>query len=184
MKVWADEVGINLQWNSRTPVTHPGRRSGIAVRVLNVVLVVLGALLIPVFLVQGERILALAWMFIVACNLFALALNTKTAALRKAQAIERNRPRPDYRLIAELERDIYGEAFEHDGAPETRAMVSVRPADLCRNCAARKMVARGFCRDCYRDLIGPQPERAGLCDSGYHVYSYSEPGCLNCHEHQ
>ena len=154
MKVWADEVGINLQWNSRAPATYPGRRSGIAVRVLSVVLVVLGALLIPVFLVQGERILAIAWMFIVACNLLALALNCKTAALRKAQAIELNRPRPDYRLIAEMERDIYGETFEHDWAPKVSGASGV------------VKVARR--------------SHSGLCDVGYHVYSYSEPGCLNC----
>jgi hypothetical protein len=34
-------------------------------------------------------------------------------------------PRPDYALIASMEREIYGEAFHHDGAPEV-AMITGR----------------------------------------------------------
>jgi hypothetical protein len=52
----------------------------------------------------------------IAALLWALHLNTLTVRNIKAA----NRPRPDYALIASLERGIYGRTFEHDGAPATQ----------------------------------------------------------------
>lgn len=34
-----------------------------------------------------------------------------------ARREELDRPRPDYSLIAAMEREVYGEAFKHEGAP-------------------------------------------------------------------
>jgi hypothetical protein len=46
----------------------------------------------------------------------ALVMRYQTVVIRRAERV--NRPRPDYAAIARMEREIYGEAFNHDGAPE------------------------------------------------------------------
>lgn len=43
----------------------------------------------------------------------ALVLMTRVIGRRAEQL----RPRPDYAAIARMERDVYGETFQHDGSP-------------------------------------------------------------------
>jgi hypothetical protein len=78
--------------------------------------VLVGALLmLAIGLMDGVRTTIYAAAFAAAVSLSNLVgVQARLAALG---AVEQSRPRPDYRLIAALERDIYGEAFEHDGAP-------------------------------------------------------------------
>lgn len=47
----------------------------------------------------------------------ALTLVWQVRYIHRADA-RRLRPRPDYSLIASMERELYGETFEHEGAPE------------------------------------------------------------------
>lgn len=47
---------------------------------------------------------------------FAVRLNARTIA--NLEVAERARWRPDYAHIARMEREVYGETFRHDGAPE------------------------------------------------------------------
>jgi hypothetical protein len=57
--------------------------------------------------------LALVQAVLVGALVWAIRLNRRTIRNLELQT----RPCPDYRRIAVLEREIYGEAFEHDGAP-------------------------------------------------------------------
>lgn len=84
---------------------------------------------------------------------------------------KQNRPRPDYARIARLEREIFGEAFRHDGAPDDGKpqmggfclpagpeFVIPRPASAegyaynCFKCQStwRSDQFLGFCPDCDR----------------------------------
>ena len=47
------------------------------------------------------------------------------AVVARTPSPPRPKPRPDYSLIARMEREIYGEAFSHDGAPEVAASTRV-----------------------------------------------------------
>ena len=54
---------------------------------------------------------------VLSCALvFAVRVNARTIA--NLEVAERARWRPDYAHIARMEREIYGETFSHDGAPE------------------------------------------------------------------
>ena len=57
---------------------------------------------------------------------FACVLGLAAAMTYQTKVIHRveraNRPRPDYSAIARMEREVYGETFEHEGAP-----AAVRP---------------------------------------------------------
>jgi hypothetical protein len=65
---------------------------------------------------------------VMACGLvFAIRLNTRTIA--SLELSERAKRRPDYRHIARIEREIYGEAFHHDGAPEVTSVRAQPAAD-------------------------------------------------------
>ena len=46
----------------------------------------------------------------------------QTALIHRRERLER--PRPDYSAIAAMEREVYGETFEHDGGPETAPPVA------------------------------------------------------------
>jgi len=48
----------------------------------------------------------------------AIGLETCVVRRRRGSDAVANRPRPDYISIAAMERDIYGETFRHDGAPQ------------------------------------------------------------------
>ena len=52
--------------------------------------------------------------------MLAAVMAFQTYVIRRLdrQRLERLRPRPDYSSIAAMEEDIYGETFEHEGAPE------------------------------------------------------------------
>lgn len=63
-----------------------------------------------------------------AVALLTLALFLETKAIRRIE--HANRPRPDYSAIARMEREVYGETFQHDGAqPAKRARCY---CDWCR----------------------------------------------------
>ena len=57
---------------------------------------------------------------------FACVLGLAAVMTYQTKVIHRveraNRPRPDYSVIARMEREVYGETFEHEGAP-----AAVRP---------------------------------------------------------
>ena len=53
-------------------------------------------------------------LVLITVALFCVA--TVVAGDRRARHVEASRPRPDYRQIAAMEREVYGEVFHHDGA--------------------------------------------------------------------
>lgn len=63
--------------------------------------------------VQGSVLAGIA----VAVNLANVCRLSRRIASAERD-LERDLRRPDYALIAEIEREVYGEAFHHDGAPE------------------------------------------------------------------
>jgi hypothetical protein len=66
---------------------------------------------------QGHPLIAL---ISVACVVIvALAMRTTTGNIRRCEY--RDRPRPDYCAVARMEQAIYGETFEHAGAPQRPA---------------------------------------------------------------
>jgi hypothetical protein len=84
-----------------------------------------------------------------------MAWQTKTI-----HRVERaNRPRPDYGAIAAMEREVYGETFEHEGAPAvfvapppvpfmgTRPVEHPRPVRYVKPVKPPKM-ARCYCNYC------------------------------------
>lgn len=88
-------------------------------------------------------------------------VQTKLVHLREAI----NRPRPDYASIAAMERDVYGETFEHEGAPRKSALdpdvakLHAIMDDLagratarseCISCGYPRTIASGRCGACYR----------------------------------
>lgn len=80
-------------------------------------------------------------LVLITVALFCVA--TRVAGDRRARYVEASRPRPDYRQIAAMEREVYGEVFHHDGAPGASGIVRVPDLDaylgarLCRNCGDR-----------------------------------------------
>lgn len=60
----------------------------------------------------------------------AVAIWVQTKAIRRREYLDR--PRPDYALIARMEREVYGEAFRHEGSI---ASVFLRPPPrTCPEC--------------------------------------------------
>jgi hypothetical protein len=59
---------------------------------------------------QGDAIFAA-----VLIAFWSLMLCAQTKLIRRREELER--PRPDYSAIAAMEREVYGEAIEHEGAP-------------------------------------------------------------------
>jgi len=87
----------------------PGR-----VRIFNLAAAVLCGIGAVLWLITGHLARGLPLLLMMVLNLGCFAAITRAAArLRVA-----SRPRPDYALIAAMEREVYGEAFRHDGAPE------------------------------------------------------------------
>jgi hypothetical protein len=74
---------------------------------------------------------------------------TMTWQTRVIHRIERaNRPRPDYSLIAAMEREVYGETFGHEGAPNPVRMVAGQTR-MCARCMAPYARIDGHCAACY-----------------------------------
>jgi hypothetical protein len=67
-----------------------------------------------------------------------------------------------------MEREVYGQEFRHDGAPD----------GLVDACEKRYPEPGAF--GTLHKLRKERLARSGLCDAGNHVYSYSEPGCVMC----
>lgn len=70
----------------------------------------------------------------------ALVLMTRVIGRRAEQL----RPRPDYAAIARMERDVYGETFEHDGAPARTVGVPLTGYSPQRS-SYRSMRAAHYC---------------------------------------
>ena len=139
MKVWTDDYGIRASW-SKSPWRQFHRRF--------ILLISLGALVIANFdLAAGHWLVTLTVAICAAAGITYFAV-TRPHLIR----------RPDYSLIARMEREIYGEAFSHDGAPEVAA--STRIARSSCHCGAPAL-ARGSCPDCLRRIRRDGAPRSG-----------------------
>lgn len=139
-------------------VTWRGRGLNILARVITAAAVVFCCLVAVADILAGRGSLAAMMLFLAVVNGALFTVNTGIALKRKAEAIERSRPRPDYAHIARMEREVYGEAFHHDGAP-----------------APREPVKRSI-------VISEASRGAVTCERGYHIFSYNDPACLDCGE--
>lgn len=85
-------------------------------RRIEIAILVLGAVFAALDALAGSPLLILAAV-IVALMVFSLRLNVRTVrSIKRA-----DRPCPDYSAIAAMEREVYGETFKHDGAPQRTA---------------------------------------------------------------
>lgn len=134
MKVWTDEVGINVAWDKpkQSKVMRPVR----FVRVVNASLAGAMFCLAVLDLATGHILAFVIALVGVLANLGAVTFQTWLIRKRTREL----RPRPDYSLIASMERPIWGEAFEHAGATATATSTGyaagghVRPRCGCVNC--------------------------------------------------
>lgn len=113
MKVSTDEHGINLSWGK------PERRAGGANRGWRRIQV---ATALALLAIGALDMLARAWWAIPFLLLgIGLMVFMATWNTRKIHVLESVARKPDYSLIASMEREVYGEAFHHDGAPAVSA---------------------------------------------------------------
>lgn len=102
-------------------------------------------------------------------------VQTKLVHLREAI----NRPRPDYASIATMERELYGETFEHEGAPQTRgidpdvAELYAMMDDLAERATARRRQSKVPFEDDRRAMQAlaahskTRPVRYAACPEGH-----------------
>jgi hypothetical protein len=101
--------------------SYPYRRSGIAVRVMNVISAACCLVAAALFLASHHLMLAIFMLVVAVLDAGLFVLNTKLAAARRARHIAAHRPRPEWSRIYAAERAIYGRTFEHAGAPDPSA---------------------------------------------------------------
>lgn len=77
-------------------------------------IVLLGNLLVGIL--DAARGMAVAFLPFACVLSLGCVIAFQTYVLHRIDA--QNKPRPDYSLIGAMEREVYGETFEHDGAPE------------------------------------------------------------------
>lgn len=73
------------------------------------------ALLLAEVTTRGHAAVFSVLLFVFAT--MAIGLETYVIRRQREMVAAANRPRPDYIAIARMEREVYGETFDHDGAP-------------------------------------------------------------------
>ena len=125
-------------------------------RAFNVAAIVMNVAIFALDLLSGRH--ALAFMPFVCIAALSVCVRMQTKSIRRREELDR--PRPDYASIARMEREVWGRAFEHDGAPgmsvaELRATMD----DLAERATARRNTCigcdypaaySGRCAACYR----------------------------------
>lgn len=105
-----------------------------------------------------------AGMILGAACIAALAVGIRWITGKIGYLDALDRPRPDYSAIAAMERDIYGETFGHDGAPDIAARARPAGRTECRRCGYRYRPGDfGTCRECSRQRHERQRREAD-CD--------------------
>lgn len=105
--------------------------------------------------IVGNLTIAALDAFGAALNVACLFYNVARIQQRNAAALVTAR-RPDYALIASIEREVYGEAFHHGGSPVADA-VDTFARDAAENAARLSDVRRrlpdghadGYCAKCH-----------------------------------
>lgn len=107
--------------------------------------------------VLAGSIFAVAPLVMIPALIACVVLTTRVIRRQRAAI----RPRPDYAVIARMEREVWGRTFEHDGAPgmslsqlhaemddlAERATARMRP---CIGCGSGETRVGGKCLDCYQ----------------------------------
>ena len=99
---------------------------------------------------------------LIACILgLLLAIRLQTKTIQRREYLDR--PRPDYTRIASLEREVYGETFKHEGAPNQVPQI--------RSCCGTPL-AGGHAGTCRHSLMnGGKSEEPGIrvvkCKNGH-----------------
>jgi len=113
----------------------------------------------------------------VAALISGIAVLVNTRTIRRARAVQRRKEalerRPDYAAIARMEREIYGEAFKHDGAPGefvppapvlfigTRAPAGCRPPYAISHEEVRALRQQGFTTRQIAEQLGVTSQAVG-----------------------
>ena len=81
------------------------------------------------------------WMAAVPSATFALMAGTALWQTSRIAGFRAQLQRPDYAHIASMEREVYGETFTHDGAPEAQRPPKPHPEKdcLCSKCHATRV---------------------------------------------
>ena len=154
VKVSTDEVGINVTWNRGTTlrvVKQFARKRTLAAAIVAIFL----------YIVFGHWLLD---------AIFGVILVAMLATLTYVAIKAREPGKPsllDYSLIARMEREVWGETFEHAGAPRPAISPVTSIADLlgplppgvsphraaCLRCGApqARVLFDGHCPACYRE---------------------------------
>jgi hypothetical protein len=151
VRLWTDEHGINVSWNRRTqkqPVSLLTQFLRCACLLTAAIALSAGSLNVA----EGH------WPFAAAGILGALPALVYFTAMRP-RPIPR---RPDYALIASMEREVYGEAFRHDGAPA--AEVSRLKRCSLGHITDVNEAGFAYCRPCAEGLLGPIPPGVSMAD--------------------
>ena len=149
MKITTDEIGINVAWRRKPPA------SGLAwsFRAFTACCAVLAAIFTWAAITTG-------WTLALGAGL--MAVFAVLGARSERDLREHRRPRPDYALIARMEREVYGEAFHHDGAPEQE---TVRQR-VERQATAREPGAFGTLHQMRRERKAREARGSVALDSG------------------
>lgn len=109
----------------------------------------------PLMIVQFVLIPILIW-----------SIWIQTISIRRVAAREREaaRPRPDYSAIARMEREVWGETFKHEGAPDASvADLNAMMDDLAERATAMRRRSRVPFEDDRRAMRALAAQRRGLC---------------------
>jgi hypothetical protein len=118
-----------------TDATRERLRSLYLWRVTNYVVVGLECALLAAEAFLLHNLLgAIGAVFAIGIMLLAVRRNARNIA-----QTQRSLHRPDYALIAAIEREVYGETFRHDGAPEPVRPSKPHPERHC-SCAKCRMI--------------------------------------------
>lgn len=135
----------------RTRQQRSGVRAMKAMRIFNGCILAYNAVWFGINVAAGRWIAVISAMCVLA---MAFMMVWQTVKIRQRE--EQLRPRPDYSAIARMERDVWGEAFEHAGAPQRFPIAS--PRDLA---AAKR-------------LLGPAPPGVTMAEFAEGVGRFSE----------
>jgi hypothetical protein len=92
-----------------------------------------------------------AFLSLVMVAALAATIAWQTKTIR--QRVEQLRPRPDYSRIASMEREVWGEKFEHAGAPAPLPrVVATRRTYACTKCGRAAHTSRRLCAGCYKKM--------------------------------
>lgn len=139
MRIWADDVGVHLSWQPWTRRRKLASLAAIAAYAGAVAVLFSGAGM----LTRGATLVT--WEVMLVLALFVAGAIALSVTYHSRPPLPR---RPDYALIASMEREVWGETFRHDGSPVAAPLELARDANG-RTPAQARIEARPYaCESC------------------------------------